>query len=122
MSDFIAVRLYGTTDASGDLTVYSNEAYFGEVYAVQTIDGTLDDGVDITVTSETADSLNIPILTKANFNTDGIYYVRTVANQVSDGAASTVYDVKPLAAGRIKMVLAQGGNAKSGGCIVYIEQ
>lgn len=122
MSDFIAVRLYGTTDASGDLTVYSNEAYSGEVYAVQTIDGTLDDGVDITVTSETADSLNIPILTKANFNTDGIYYVRTVANQVSDGAASTVYDVKPLAAGRIKMVLAQGGNAKSGGCIVYIEK
>ena len=122
MSDFIAVRLYGTTDASGDLTVYSNEAYFGEVYAVQTIDGTLDDGVDITVTSEALDSLNIPILTKANFNTDGIYYVRTVANQVSDGAASTVYDVKPLAAGRIKMVLAQGGNAKSGGCIVYIEQ
>jgi len=122
MSDFIAVRLYGTTDASGDLTVYSNEAYSGEVYAVQTIDGTLDDGVDITVTSETADSVNIPILTKANFNTDGIYYVRTVANQVSDGAASTVYDVKPLAAGRIKMVLAQGGNAKSGGCIVYIEK
>ena len=122
MSDFIAVRLYGTTDASGDLTVYSNEAYFGEVYAVQTVDDTLDDGVDITVTSETADSLNIPILTKANFNTDGIYYVRTVANQVSDGAASTVYDVKPLASGRIKMVLAQGGNAKSGGCIVYIEK
>ena len=122
MSDFIAVRLYGTTDASGDLTVYSNEAYSGEVYAVQTIDGTLDDGVDITVTSETADGLSIPILTKANFNTDGIYYVRTVANQVSDGAASTVYDVKPLAAGRIKMVLAQGGNAKSGGCIVYIEK
>ena len=90
--------------------------------AVQTIDGTLDDGVDITVTSETADSLNIPILTKANFNTDGIYYPRTVANQVSDGAASTVYDVKPLASGRIKMVLAQGGNAKSGGCIVYIEK
>ena len=122
MSDFIAVRLYGTTDASGDLTVYSNEAYSGEVYAVQTIDGTLDDGVDITVTSETADSLSIPILTKANFNTDGIYYVRTVANQVSDGAASTVYDVKPLASGRLKMVLAQGGNAKSGGCIVYIEK
>jgi len=122
MSDFIAVRLYGTTDASGDLTVYSNEAYSGEVYAVQTIDGTLDDGVDITVTSETADSLNIPILTKANFNTDAIYYVRTVANQVSDGAASTVYDVKPLASGRIKMVLEQGGNAKSGGCIVYIEK
>ena len=122
MSDFISVRLYGTTDASGDLTVYSNEAYSGEVYAVQTIDGTLDDGVDITVTSETADSLNIPILTKANFNTDGIYYPRTVANQVSDGAASTVYDVKPLASGRIKMVLAQGGNAKSGGCIVYIEK
>ena len=122
MSDFIAVRLYGTTDASGDLTVYSNEAYSGEVYAVQTIDGTLDDGVDITVTSETADSLNIPMLNKANFNTDGIYYVRTVANQVSDGAASTVYDVKPLASGRIKMVLAQGGNAKSGGCIVYIEK
>ena len=122
MSDFIAVRLYGTTDASGDLTVYSNEAYSGEVYAVQTIDGTLEDGVDITVTSETADSLNIPILTKANFNTDGIYYVRTVANQVSDGAASTVYDVKPLASGRIKMVLAQGGNAKSGGCIVHIEK
>ena len=122
MSDFIAVRLYGTTDASGDLTVYSNEAYSGEVYAVQTIDGTLDDGVYITVTSETADSLNIPILTKANFNTDGIYYVRTVANQVSDGAASTVYDVKPLASGRIKMVLEQGGNARSGGCIVYIEK
>lgn len=121
MSDFVAVRLYGTTAADGSLTVTSNEAHFGEVYAVQTIDGTLDDGVDLVLTSENVD-YSIPILTKANFNADGIYYPRTVANQVTDGAASTVYDVKPLAAGLLKMVLAQGGNAKQGGVVVYIEK
>ena len=121
MSDFVAVRLYGTTDASGNLTVTSNEAYFGEVYAVQTIDGTFDDNVDLVLTSENAD-LSIPILTKANFNTDAMYYPRTVANQVSDGAASTAYDVKPLCCGVLKMVIAQGGNAKSGGVVVYIEK
>mgnify|MGYP000036959505 CR=1 FL=1 len=112
-----AIKLTLTTDASGNATVTA-ERVFGRVYAVQLVDGTFDDGVDLTLTCENLD-LSIPILAKLNFNTDQMVYPRVACALNTDGTALTVYDM-PLAAGDLKAVIAQGGNAKSGSVIVFL--
>jgi len=46
-------------------------------------------------------------------------YPRVACALNTDGTALTVYDM-PLAAGDLKAVIAQGGNAKSGSVIVFL--
>lgn len=100
-----------TTDASGDGSA-EGQKVIGRVYAVQLVDGDFADGVDITLTSEDAD-LSIPILVKADFNTDQMVYPRVATALNTNGTALTVYDL-PVCNGTLKAVVAQGGNAKSG--------
>jgi hypothetical protein len=85
--------------------------------AVQLVDGTFDDGVDVTLTFE-QDQISIPVLTKANFNTDQVVYPRVLTAQAEDGVALTER-IPPLAIGYPKVVIAQGGNAKTGSFIFY---
>jgi hypothetical protein len=106
-----------TTDASGDGSA-TGSAVFGTLYAMQLVDGTFDDGVDITVTTEQGD-LSVSQLVKADFNTDSIYYPRVLQNLNTDGTALTTH-CEPLVVGRVKVVVAQGGNVKSGSFIFYI--
>jgi hypothetical protein len=114
-----AKRINLTTDASGDVTGYSDSvAGGGFLYAVQLVDGTFDDGVDITLTAEHAD-LSIPLLVAADWNTDKMVYPRVLQNLNTDGTALTTHTM-PLVVGRIKAVVAQGGNAKTGAVICYI--
>ncbi len=115
------IRVNITTDASGDATAYGDAdlAGGGVIYAVQTIDGTLDDGVDLTLTAETGD-LSIPILVKADFNTDAMYYPRALLNLNTDGTTITGQYCHPVALGRIKAVVAAGGNVKTGAVVVYL--
>ena len=108
----------GPTDVSGDATAYGDAVVLGAVYAVQLIDGDFDDYVDITITSE-QESLSIPILTSANFNTDQIVYPRVLESLNTDASALTTHAM-PLAVGRIKAVVAQGGDTKSGAAKLYI--
>lgn len=113
------IRVDLTTDASGDVTGYGFAAV-GTVYAVQLVDGTFDDGVDVTVTSEHSD-LSIPILVKANFNSDQMVYPRVLEALNTDGTNLATH-TEPLCLGRIKVVIAQGGNAKSGSVVVYLRE
>jgi hypothetical protein len=113
------VLLSGTTNASGALTVTYGDHVMGKLYAVQLIDGSFDDGVDITLTCEHGD-FSIPLLTKADFNSDQMVYPRVATAAIADGAALTDYAM-PIVNGKPKMVIAAGGNAKSGGCLLYIE-
>lgn len=108
-----------TTDASGDATAYAN-AVAGTVYAVQLVDGTFDDGVDITLTAENED-LSMPILVAADWNSDKMVYPRVLQNLNTDGTALTTH-CEPLVYGRLKAVIAQGGNAKTGKVKVYIRE
>lgn len=114
------VRLDATTDASGDATVNSSGVVLGALYAIRLVDGNFDDGVDITVTSVT-DELNIALLTKADFNTDQIVYPRVLQALNTDGTALTTH-CEPLIAGKLRVVVAQGGNAKSGSFLFYIRE
>jgi len=108
-----------TTDASGDVTAFGS-ALQGALYAIQLVDGTFDDGVDVTVTCENED-LSIPLLVGADWNTDKMLYPRVLQNLNTDATALTTH-CEPLVYGRIKVVIAQGGNAKSGKVICYVRE
>jgi hypothetical protein len=114
------VTLTATTDGSGDATVNSASVFVGALYAVRLVDGNFDDGVDITVTSVT-DDLNVSQLTKADFNTDQVVYPRVLQALNTDGTALTTH-CEPLIAGRLRVVVAQGGAAKTGSFVFYIRE
>src|SRR5262245_228216 len=105
------VRLAVTTDGSGDGST-TGQSVAGLLYAAQLVDGNFDDGVDITLTSEQGD-LSIPLLTKANFNSDQMVYPRVAESLNTDGSALTTY-CAPIVFGSLKAVVAQGGATKSG--------
>lgn len=105
------------TDASGDATVYIapsiNAGLNGFLVALKYTPGTLDTGADLTITGENS---GIPIMTKSNAGTSTVfYYPRALINQVADGAAgSSGLERIPIKNERIKVVVAQGGNAGAG--------
>lgn len=108
-----------TTDTAGAATGFG-KACQGTLYAVQLVDGDLADGVDITLTCEN-EHLSIPVLVKADFNTDQIVYPRVLQALNTDGTALTTH-CEPLLFGRPKVVLAQGGSVKTGYVILYVRE
>lgn len=86
------VKLDITTDGSGDATVLHDvtDPVEGIIYAVQLIDGDLADGVDVTLTIEQGD-LSIPVLTKADWNSDQMVYPRVLEALNTDGTALTTH-------------------------------
>jgi hypothetical protein len=104
------------TDASGNATVYlshgENRKPNGLLEYLKYTPGTLETGADLTITGEGG----IPIMTKANAGTSTVYYFpRALVNQVADGAAgASGTELIPIKDDRIKVVVAQGGNAKAG--------
>ena len=105
------------TDASGDATVYLTHGQVrkpnGFLVALKYTPGSLDTGADLTITGEDS---GIPILTKANAGTSTVfYYPRALINAVADGAeAANGSEFIPIKDERIKVVIAQGGNAGAG--------
>lgn len=112
------VKLPIATIADGTCTIVSDQKIFGQVHAVVLEDGDLADGVDIVLTCETP-TLSIPILTKADFNTDRIAYPRALEHLVGDGSDLATH-TRPLAAGKFKAVIAQGGDTKVGSVTIYV--
>ena len=105
------------TDASGNATVYIQpgvgRGLNGFLIALKYTPGTLATGADLTITGE---SSGIPILVKANAGTSPVFfYPRAFPNAVGDGAAGTVATERiPIKDERIKVVVAEGGNAGAG--------
>ena len=105
------------TDASGNATVYlthgENRKPNGFLIMLKYTPGTMDTGADLTITGETS---GVPIITKANAGTSTVFYnPRAFPNAVADGAAGTVAtEYIPIKDERIKVVVAQGGNAGAG--------
>ena len=100
-----------TTDALGDVTVYLGSKLTGRVHAIQYTKGTLDGGTDLVITGETTE---VAILTDSPAASEW-FYPRAFANKVTDGAAFTdVSEDVVVLQERIKVVVAQGGNAGVG--------
>jgi hypothetical protein len=119
------IALTGSADGTG--TFYSAPIQFGRVLSVTYIkDGTnpLTSGeADIVITAE---ATSAPILTITNAAATATYYPRAATCDVS-GAASLyaaggepVEDHIPICADRIKVVLAQAGDATKVGTIVVV--
>lgn len=113
-----------TCDASGDASVTSPSWVFGMLYAISYLPGTIATGATVTVTCE--GPLSKPLLTKANAGTsNAVFYPRDLLNGVADGAALTGTAGGdrglPIMDGKVKVVVAAGGNAGAGGLIVYYE-
>ena len=118
----IRISLSVTTNSSGDgssdaLTNLVPSA-MGLLYAVQLVDGSFDNGVDLVLTSEQGD-LSVPLLSKENFDTDQMVYPRVLEALSTDGTSLSTHAM-PLVAGKPKAVVANGGNAKTGTFILYI--
>jgi len=116
--------LKATTDASGNATVDHVSNVLGKLYAVLYKPGTLDTGATITLTCQGVFAK--PLLTKSSAGTtDTMYYPRDIPHAVADGAALTATAggdrVMPLINGVPRLVVASGGNVKTGQVILYYE-
>lgn len=110
-----------TTNASGDATVYGDSVY-GQVHAIDYLPGTTDTGATVTVTCEGA--MNNTLLAKTTAGTTNTrYYPRTLVHSSEAGAALTgtagADRALPLVQGRLKVVIASGGNALSGSVVIH---
>lgn len=110
-----------TTAADGSATVYG-DAIYSEVCAVDYLPGTTDTGATITLTSEGL--VSTTLLVKATAGTSNTrFYPRALVHKAEDGAALTGTAggdrEEPLAFGTLKLVVASGGNTKSGSVVVH---
>jgi hypothetical protein len=125
------IKLYGTTDGTdgtaGALSITFGHKVVGFLKAVQWIDGDLADGVDavVSVVSDD-DAADYTLLTLTNANDDAWYFPQTPAQDnagadvTTDGTQEFYTD--QIVNGKLKLVVADGGNVKSGGCIVFVEE
>jgi len=121
------VRLAITTNGSGAATVNAVEASYGEVYAVKLAIGSLAATTDITLSYTNApDAVDVTLLTLTDQSASALYYPRhQVHGSTGSGLtldATQIAFAQPIIAGRLKAVVAQGGDTKSGVLLVYIER
>lgn len=110
-----------TTASDGSATVYS-PVITGRVLAVIYVKGTFDNGADFTITAEaTAEGL----WTESDVNASKAVYPRVGVHDAVGVAATldgtrAMRDALHLANDRVKIVIAQGGNAKAGTFIIIV--
>ena len=122
-----SVVLTGTTNGSGAATITSTNAHTGFLHSVQWIDGDLADGVDgvFSVTAASgAGGVAQTLLTLTDANIDLWYYPRMVVHdntgtEVTYDATNQLYGPKAIINGILTLVIASGGDTKTGGAIVY---
>ena len=126
-----SIRLEVTTDGSGDGNATSKRSVFGLLYAVQWIDGDLVDNntsvLSVTETDSGADQ-TLNTLAAGEGDADTWYYPRVALHDLS--AVALTYEngqtesVPGMAVinGKLKLVIAAGGDTKTGGCIVYYKK
>lgn len=105
------------TAADGSGTGYIDVA-FGRVVSLSYVKVDYADGVDFTITVE---STGQSLWTDTNINAAETVYPVVPANLGGTGAASTLTEVPiVMAADRIKIVIAAGGDTKSGTFVAVI--
>ena len=118
--------LTGTTSTAGAATINDTKAILGRLYAVEWIDGTLSDGVDAVLTAQnTASAVAQTLLTLTDADDDDWYYPRDVVHDLAGGALTGTSGgdrEPPVINGVLRLVIADGGSAKTGGCIVYYHE
>lgn len=91
------------------------------LYAVEWVNTDFDVGVDATLTvTATLSGVDLTLLTLTDISGDVMYYPRHVTHG-NTGAALTDYAMA-LVYGTLKLVVAQGGDTKTGACWVYLAE
>ncbi len=112
-----------TTNATGDATAYS-DVCTGKVSTIRYVKTDFDNGSTITVTSEATGET---IWTEANVNASATRAPRQATHSTAGAAAlyaaggAAVNDKIALANDRVKIVIAAGGNVKSGTFHIVLE-
>jgi len=112
--------LRGTTNGSGAATITS-ETVSGWIYAVEWIDGTLaDNNTAVLSMTQTQSGIDQTILTvgAGEGDSDTWYYPRVL--ECDNGCTSIGTYTMFCGSGKLKLVIASGGAAAEGGCIVYM--
>lgn len=114
VSKITRLKISGTTDSSGDATVYSKN-FTGKVLVLQTDVNGLDAGADTTITSD-GDLSAQTLLDLTDTNTNATYYPRIPAqdnagSDVTFDGSNEIY-TEFVVSGRLKAVIAQGGDTK----------
>lgn len=116
------VKVLVTTAADGTATKFSSRVS-GAIHSVHYVKGDFADGVDFAITAEETGE---NIWTESNVNASAVRYPRAATHSqagVASNYAATfpVLDKVGVANDRVKIVIAQGGNAKSGTFYLLVE-
>lgn len=123
------VVTFDIVTASGSYTGTANGSAGSPylLYAVEWVDGSLEDGVDavLSVTS-TPSGVDVTLLTLTDANNDAWYYPRanahtTAGAAIVDGQDLTGERVPMVVDGRLKLAVTNGGDDKVGKCRVYLK-
>ncbi|WP_341989764.1 hypothetical protein [Azorhizobium sp. AG788] len=118
------LKLTITTAADGSATAYSPRVA-GKIHSVQYVKTDYADGVDFTVTCEATGE---NIWTESNVNASAVRYPRAATHSQAGVAAlyasggTAVMDKVAIASDRIKVVIAAGGNAKTGALHILVDE
>jgi hypothetical protein len=118
-------KLTGTTATGGAATITSINRVTGKLHAVEWIDGDLADGVNAVLSVVRDDTApDYTLLTLTDANNDAVYYPRVIIHSEA-GAALTGTSggdrAMPIINGQLQLAITSGGDAKTGGAIVYYE-
>ena len=111
------VTVSGTTDASGDVTFYT-ERITGFIHAIRYAKTDYADGVDFTITAETSGET---IWTDTNINASEMVYPRRLLDDTAGADLTAVYDYVLLLDERVSIVIGSGGDTKAGAFTIYID-
>lgn len=115
------MRLNATTNGSGDATVNGEQAVVGRLYAIQVVIGTLAATSDLTISTQ-GHAASKTLLTLTDVGANGLYYPRDLVHSET-GAALTGTSggdrALPLLIGIPRLVVAQGGDTKAGGVLLF---
>lgn len=101
-----------TSDASGDATAYTANAVTGAVLSIQYVKTDYADTVDFAITSETTGQ---GLWTEANVTASAIRAPRQpLHSQVGAALGATIVEPVYLAGERVKIIISNAGNAKTG--------
>lgn len=118
-----SATVYAPSDASTLAHGGTGQAINGRILAIRYVKNNFDNGHGITVTLE---GTGEAVLTKTSLDATATFYPRVGVNGAEDGAAATLdgtrlnRDYVHAAHDRVKIVVASGGNAKTGTYIVVV--
>ena len=115
------LRLSGTSDTDGALTVNATTPLIGRLYAVRWVDGDFTDGVDAVISTQVHEAA-ATFLTLTDANSDAWYYPRDIVHSATGGALTGTSGgdrCLPLIVGVPRLAVTSAGATKTGGCILF---